>query len=376
MDQTLGQRLAHADDAPLPITHLLGSGGFYGLERMLLEHCQYAPGEHRVLLLKGPDELLQRFRAAGVSISRCASLAELYRQLERQRPALLNGHGFKGLLYAWLAALRCGLPMVTTQHGFTPHSRKQRFYTWLSLQLCRTPQVRAVACVADSIAQRHRAAGVREAKLQVIPNGLPPAAAQDGPRPTQAPAAPLIGFVGRLSSEKGPDLFVELACRLCQRQPGLHAVLLGEGPQRAALQARIAAAGLQQRILLPGYQEDMPAWLRALDVLVISSRTEGTPMVLLEAMQAGVPVSAFAVGGIPDVLEPGVSGLLSTPGDLDSLTAQTAALLDDAALRDSLARQARQIQRQRYHLPAQAEHWQQLYRRALDAHPGRIERWS
>ncbi|GAB3379644.1 glycosyltransferase family 4 protein [Azotobacter armeniacus] len=368
MDSTLGQRLsARQKEAPLRIAHLLSSSGFYGLERMLLEHCQYAPGEHRVLLIDGPEPLARRFREAGVELTRCTGLGSLLRQLGHpdERPTLLNGHGFKGLVYGWLSALCLGLPLIVTQHGFTPRSRKQRFYTWLSLRLCRTPQVRAVVCVADSIAHQHRQAGVGAGKLHVLPNGLPPAPEVVYLRPPAAPAAPLIGFIGRLSEEKGPDLFVELAIALCRRDPRLHAVLLGEGPQRDALQQSIDTAGLRERIALPGYRTDLPAWLRALDVLVISSRSEGTPMVLLEAMQAGVPVAAFAVGGIPDVLDHEVSGLLSPPGEIIGLTLQVGRLLLDKALRRALTEQARLAQLHHYHLPAQAEQWRQLYRNAV-----------
>jgi len=367
MDSTLGRRLSAREETPLRVAHLLSSGGFYGLERMLLEHCQYAPGEHQVLLLDGPEPLARRFRDAGVVLTRCPGPGSLLRQLGQpgERPTLLNGHGFKGLVYGWLAALCLGLPLITTQHGFTPRSRKQRLYTWASLQLCRTPQVRAVVCVADSIARLHRAAGVHAGKLHVLPNGLPPAPDIAYLRPPTAPAAPLIGFVGRLSAEKGPDLFVELAVELCRRDARLHAVLLGEGPLRETLQQSIDAAGLHGRISLPGYRTDMQAWLHALDVLVISSRTEGTPMVMLEAMQAGVPVTAFAVGGIPDVLEDGFSGLLTAPGDLAGLTRQTGRLLLDGALRRSLCDQARLTQLRHYHLPAQAERWRQLYHNAL-----------
>lgn len=366
MDSALGEQLSLPLESPLRVAHLVSSGGFYGLERMLLEHCQHAPGQHLVLLLNGPDELVERFRAAGVALVRCPGLASLWRTLgtPRVRPTLLNGHGFKGLVYGWLSALRFGLPLVTTQHGFTPRNRKQRLYTWLSLQLCRTPQVRRVVCVANSISRLHSAAGVHADKLQVIPNGLPPLPEGEFTRPAQAPAAPLIGFVGRLSAEKGPDLFVELAISLCQRHPALNAVLLGDGPQRQSLAARIDAAGLATRILLPGYREDMAAWLRALDVLVISSRTEGTPMVLLEAMQAGVPVASFSVGGIPDMIRHGVSGLLAPAGAVEELAAAVDALLKDVELRRHLAAGALLVQRDHHHLPAQAGRWLQLYRSA------------
>lgn len=365
MDSALGCQLTATRDTPPLIVHLLGSGGFYGLERMLLDHCLHVPANHQVWLLNGPDSLLERFASAGVDIRRQkGGLGEFMRAMRRAGPVLINAHGFKGLVLGWLAACRFGLPLVATQHGFTPSNRKQRLYTWLTLQLCRTPQVKAVVCVAESIARLLRQSGVRDGKLNIMPNGLPAQAIQPSGRPLQAPPGPLLGFVGRLSLEKGPDLFVELAIELCNRHADLNVVLLGEGPQRGELESRIAAAGLAHRILLAGYQENMTDWLGALDALIMSSRTEGTPMVLLEAMQLGTPIAAFAVGGIPDVLTHEHSALLSPPEDLAHLINQADRLLCDRELAARLSDHARRVQQQHFGLPAQAERWDQLYRRA------------
>lgn len=344
-----------------PIIHLLGSGGFYGAERMLLDHCLATPGQHQVLFLEAPDDLLARFRAAGVECRRSAGLGGLFSDLrarQGQQP-LLNAHNFRGLLFGWLAAWWWQLPLVATQHGFTPRSRKQRLYTWLTLQLCRSAVVTQVVCVAESIARILRAARVAPQKIQVIPNGLP----ESPGVPVRSPQRGewLAGYVGRLSCEKGPDLFLDTLIPLCGEYPHLHAVMLGDGPERAALQARINAAGLVQRIRLPGFQHDMRPWMARLDALVISSRTEGTPMILLEAMQDSVPVVAFAVGGIPDVIEHGHSGLLARPLAVDELAAQLRALIEDPAQAGELTARARSTQRQRYHLPALAQRWAQVY---------------
>jgi glycosyltransferase involved in cell wall biosynthesis len=345
----------------LPIIHLLSSGGFYGAERMLLDHCLATPGQHQVLFLDAPPELIARFREAGVDCLGCAGLGALLghlRQRRDQRP-LINTHNFKGLLFGWVGATLLRLPLVITQHGFTPRSRKQKFYTWLSLQLCRTASVDRVVCVAESIALLHRQANVRTDKLQVIPNGLP--AANDLQPHSGERQRWLAGYVGRLSSEKGPDLFLDALIPLCQQYPQLDAVMLGDGPERESLQARIDAAGLQARITLPGYQNDMRAWWRRLDALVISSRTEGTPMILLEAMQAGVPVVAFGVGGIPDVLQDRHNGLLAAPTDSAALARQIGTLLRDPAMAGELVDNAKRTQRDRYDLKALAERWSQLY---------------
>ena len=350
-----------------PILHLLSSGGFYGAERMLLDHCQATPGQHRVLFLDAPAELVARFREAGVDCQPCAGLGALLKLLREQRreQPLINSHNFKGLLFGWLGATLWRVPMVATQHGFTPRGRKQRFYTWLSLQLCRTRSIGQVVCVAQSIAGLHRKAGVVASKLHVIPNGLPAPAEQvveyRGKGLNHADASWLAGYVGRLSSEKGPDLFLDTLIPLCKRHPRLKAVMLGEGPEREALQARINAAGLTERISMPGFQRDMRSWMARLDALVISSRTEGTPMILLEAMQEGVPVVAFSVGGVPDVIEHGRSGLLAQPLAVGELGQQLEALLEDPAQAGELAARARQIQRERYHLPTLAHRWALVY---------------
>ncbi|MGY2259182.1 glycosyltransferase family 4 protein [Pseudomonas sp. SDO55104_S430] len=346
---------------PLPIIHLLSSGGFYGAERMLLDHCLATPGQHQVLFLDAPYELLARFREAGVDCRGCTGLGALLahlRQRRAERP-LINTHNFKGLLFGWIGATLLRLPLVITQHGFTPRSRKQKFYTWLSLQLCRTASVSRVVCVAESIATLCRQASVDAEKLQVIPNGLP--AALDAPSPAIDRKRRLVGYVGRLSSEKGPDLFLDALVPLCWRHSQLDAVMLGDGPERDRLLGQIEEAGLASRISLPGYQNDMRLWWRQLDALVISSRTEGTPMILLEAMQAGVPVVAFGVGGIPDVLQDGHNGLLATPADVPALARQIDALLSDPALGRELSYNARRTQMDRYDLKALAERWSQLY---------------
>ena len=345
----------------LPIIHLLSSGGFYGAERMLLDHCLATPGRHQVLFLDAPPPLIARFREARVDCQNIKGLGALLGHLRPRRGErpLINAHNFKGLVLGWVAATWLRLPLVITQHGFTPRSRKQRFYTWLSLQLCRTTSVDRVVCVAESIALLCRQACVRADKLQVIPNGLP--YLQVPPRPLHDRPRWLAGFVGRLSLEKGPDLFLDALIPLCRQHPRLHGVMLGDGPERPHLLARIQDAGLHERIRLPGYQTDMGTWWMQLDVLVISSRTEGTPMILLEAMQAGVPVAAFAVGGIPDVLEDEHNGLLAPAPDTGALARQIERLHRDPQRARTLADNARRTQLERYDLRALAQRWSQLY---------------
>lgn len=344
---------------PPTVVHLIHSGGFYGAERMLLDHCLHVPGRHEVLFLQAPAALLARFRAAGIRCTDCSGLAAVMRQL-RGRAVVLNAHNFKAQVFAWLVARRLDLPLLLTQHGFTPRSLKQRLYTRLALAIAGSRGVSRVVCVSRALERLHLAHGIAAERLSVIPNGLPALPEQ----PLPGGLEPLVGFIGRLSSEKGPDLFLDAVIPLCRARSGLRAVMLGDGPEAVGVRDRLAAEQLTERIELPGYQDDSQAWLRRLSVLVVSSRTEGTPLVVLEAMRAGVPVVAFAVGGVPDMLEHERSALLAAPGNLDQLGAAIARLLDDTALAQALARQARVRQVQDYHLPALAACWSRLYTQA------------
>ncbi|MDH2432982.1 glycosyltransferase family 4 protein [Pokkaliibacter sp. MBI-7] len=344
------------------IIHLISSSEFYGAERMLLDHCLTTPGQHRVVLIQGPDALRQRFTAAGVDCSSCANFAS-WRQLLQQMPdtpCIINAHNFKAQVWAWLSGLLDRQPVIFTQHGFTPRSRKQRLYTWASLQMCKFPWIKRAVCVADSVARIHTAHRVQPQKLTVIPNGMH---APDQPPATRRRLGPtsLIGFVGRLSGEKGPDLFLDALIPLCQTYPQLRAVMLGEGPEQSHLEERIKAQQLQAQVTLPGYQQDMVSWLQRLDILVISSRTEGTPMILLEAMAAGVPVVSFAVGGIPDVLDDGHSGLLAPALDTQTLQQHLTTLLERPELGPHLAQSAFTVLKQRYDLPELVKQWSAVY---------------
>lgn len=347
--------MAMALGAGVNIVHVIHSGGFYGAERMLMDHCMHVPGRHRVVFLGDSAEVMQRFRQVGIDSLSCAGLGALYKEL-RMRPGVLNAHNFRAQLFSWLCVQRLRLPLLLTQHGFTPRSRKQRFYTWSGLRLARCPGVARVACVSRGIADLHRAAGVAETKLEVIPNGLPPAGAV-----ARAALTPLLGYVGRLSREKGPDQFLDAVLPLCRQRPALQAVLIGDGEMEAELRERVAAAGVGQQVHFAGYQSDVAVWLARLSVLVISSRTEGTPMVLLEAMRAGTPVAAFAVGGIPDVVTDGEQGLLALPGDSAALTECLVRLLDEPGLADRLAAAARVRQEKDHDLRGLGARWATLY---------------
>lgn len=246
-------------------------------------------------------------RAAGVPVRHEVVSARAYvRELRAIRRVLaetgadvVHTHGFRSDVLGLLAAHRADRPAVTTVHGFTGGGTAVQLYERVQMGALR--RFDAVVAVSRPMAERFAALGFDPGRLHTVPNALasrPGLDRAEARRALDLPAGPLVAWVGRFGTEKGPDLFADAIARL----DGVTGVMIGDGPDRAPVADRARVAGCAERLLLPGLVPDADRVLRAFDVLVLSSRTEGTPMILLEAMAAGVPVVTTAVGGIPDVV--------------------------------------------------------------------------
>jgi len=224
-----------------------------------------------------------------------------------------------------------------------------RFRRWLDRRLTFTT---ARALVANSRAGAKAAvhAGFPEAKARVIPNWVDLEeidAARNGARELRRHygwgTSPILGFVGRLSPDKGALHFVDVAAALSSRNPGAaRFVMVGDGPQRSAVDARIENAGLRDQFTMIGAVDSPLALMHAMDVGVITSPTESLPNVLLEFMACGVPVVAPAVGGIVDVVEDGISGRLVAPESTVAAADACEPLLASVAARCAMGRAARE----------------------------------
>jgi glycosyltransferase involved in cell wall biosynthesis len=144
----------------------------------------------------------------------------------------------------------------------------------------------------------------------------------------------------------------------------VHLVLIGDGPERAALEQLVADLELGRRVTMPGWSDEASGRLRSFDVLALPSRSEGLPLVLLEAMHAGVPIVATTVGGVPDAVEDGRSALLVPPDDVAALTSALRRLCSDEALRHRLGAAA-QVEGRRFTVEAMARSYETLYDQLL-----------
>lgn len=303
----------------MTIAHVTAPAAFGGLERVVVGLCrEMAERGHRVVLiltlspLDGTPVWAEELRAANVTVeclrlsgrSYLAEWRAVRALLRLHRVDLVHTHGYRADVVNGAAARREGCRLVSTAHGFASTGGRGKLYEWLQMRAWR--RFDAVVAVSQPLRALLMAAGVPQASLHFIRNGLiaSGSARLDRTQARERLGLPqegtVIGWVGRLSEEKAPALAVEAIARCSD--PRTLLCIVGTGPLLEACRARSLALGVGDRVRFAGAVADASKLFDAFDALVLSSRTEGTPMVVLEAAAAGVAVVSTAVGGVPDLL--------------------------------------------------------------------------
>lgn len=344
----------------LQVLQLLGNAIVGGMESWVLRLVQRLPAERFAFTAMCPFEspLADRLREHGVDVVIApmpedlpwTTLQAACALIQQRRIELLHAHLPAAHMLAGLAGRLTQRPALTTIHA--------RQLTTLDLEVHRLVRSH-ISVVAQQSYFHALGLGVEPTLLSFEPNGVDTAVFRPRERTAGeplrarlglAPDVPLAGFVGRLSPEKGPEVFVRAALMLKARLPGAQAVLVGEGPMREELLGLVRRYGLEGQVHLAGLWQDMPALYGELDALVCCSHTEAMPLALLEAVACGVPTVATRVGGVPDIVEHGHTGWLVGPGDFDDIGRCCALLLGDAALRRRMGERARERAVQRLDL--------------------------
>lgn len=314
-----------------------------GLESVVLQLTgALCDAGHKVLLavVIGPGDgnhpVPKRARELGAKVMRIEAPPRAYhveyralvRLIKAFKPDVVHTHGYRTDLIGGLAAQHSGVPWVATAHGFTGGGPKNRIYEWLQVRAYR--RANALGAVSRNVRDRLLEGGVPPELIRLLPNAWAPK-----PLLTRRIARlalgiqhdnPLLGWVGRLSPEKGPDVFIEALALLRDLQ--WEASIIGEGRERRALQEQAKRLGLSDRLHWHGLVPGAAAYFPAFDAWVQTSRTEGTPIALFEAMGARVPIVATAVGGVPDVVTQAEALLVSSERP-DAIAAALASILDD-----------------------------------------------
>jgi len=349
-----------AETSKLRFLHLIASNFVGGPEKQILRHLRdLSAAGHDVWVgsfrdLSSRPEILEAAEGLGIQTLELSSghvfpltALQLARWVRRNNLSLLCTHGYKANAIGWLTTRLAAVPHVCFVRGWTAETPRVKFYERLErLVLARSPWVVTVSrALADQVQ-------VRRAKQQVpvvVPNAALFLAHDAGLHIDRLELRRSLGLgeeyfwvcaAGRLSAEKGQRFLVDALPSLAAAIPNLRVAILGEGREREALASQAAQLGIQDRVVLAGFQKQVQRWIQGCDVVVNPSLTEGTPNIVLEAMALGTPVIATAVGGVPDLVQDGESGLLVPAGDSVAISHAVLSLWADPTLSRRLARNA------------------------------------
>lgn len=331
-------------------------------------------GGRPIFALRPGSELAARARSSGIEVVHIdPTIAEfgpwtvlrLRRLIARERVDILHPQSGHTIALAALAAAGTRARIVFARRTTFP----LRDNVGTRLKYSRADRIISVSRAG---VEALVAAGVDASKIAVVPSGIPlDGLARPASRELLASfgvpeGARLVVMVGALTEVKDPITFVRAIAVAKRRVRGLHALLVGEGHLRGAVEAEVHALELEDTFHLTGFRDDHDSLIAAGDVAALSSRLEGTPGVLLDALALGRPIAATATGGVPEIVEDGVSGLLAPVGDPDMLGGAIARLLLDKPLaaRISTAAKTRACE---YSIDSTVDRTIEVYERALGA---------
>ena len=353
---------------PLHVVHVVLSLNVGGLERNVVNQVREGQklGQRvSVLCLDEPGVLAPRVEALGAlltALGRPAGLrpdmvARTRRALAELKPDVVHTHQLATLLYGGAAARLLRAPLVVhTEHTREPYATrlKTRLLGQLAGNFCDV-----FYCLTEDLARHVRDSRVVSGrKIRTIHNGIDVSDFTEAPRGARCvreelgiPAsAPVIGTVGRQNAVKRQDVLLRAFAEVRRQKPDAHLVLVGDGPLRDELRGLAADLGLNGSVHFAGSQPHSGPYLRAMDVFALTSRSEGMPQAALEASVVGVPIVASRVGGIPELIQDGRTGLLIPAGDHAAFAEAFLKLLRDRELARTLSEAGRERVLRTFHV--------------------------
>jgi len=361
----------------LTLVDRLGSGGAETLAARIATGLDRSRFEPLVCVTRPTDPAaVAEVEAAGarvLTLTRTSRFAvwhwlPLVRVLRRERVDVLHAHNIGSNMWGTVIGRLARVPaIVAHEHGSEATPRTLR-------RLADRHIVgRADLVLAVSEADRRRlvdVGGIPDDKVRIVPNGIPPIVPSGRDIRAElgiAPGTSVVASVAVIRPEKALGNLVHAAAALRAELPGLRVLVAGNGPEEEVrhLEELVHDLGVEDVVTLLGVRSDVPDLLAAADVAVICSDREGQPLALIEYMAAGRAIVATRVGGIPELVDDRVHALLVPPGDVDALAAAIRELLQDAALRRELGRNARDRQQAELDLDAMVRRIEALYRELL-----------
>ncbi|MBV1920735.1 MAG: glycosyltransferase family 4 protein [Pseudomonadales bacterium] len=366
------------------VIHLICSSGFYGAERVVANLCQEMKGASVSVLCLTPNKsAVVQFQSkveqsgtswASVDNSIHKAIKHIQGIKTHHKNIVIHAHGYKEIVVACLFKKVSGCGVIVTQHGFTERNFKSRCYNWIDMGLCRWTDIKSVLCVSGDIYKRYSDFGVSSSRLVLLPNGvlIKNDLEQESVRVAIAKQLDvsvdmhIVLYAGRLSEEKDPVLFVETIKIMMASSLDFVAVIAGEGPLYEVVCRELDAFSHDGRVKMLGFVENMDDLLVASDILLLTSKTEGTPMIVLEAMMQRCAVVATNVGGMSEIITHGNNGYLVNDRVPDNLATCCKKLLNDSAEHQRLTISAKREVLGRFSLHSQMDGYRKLYKECLE----------
>ena len=285
---------------------------------------------------------------------------------------LIHTHGYFADILATLAAILLRIPRISTYHGLISNDKTLMFYNILDHIILRFSN--EIIAVSEEIKDELIRIGIKGTRIKVILNAVPTKVDDTISSQNRQKIRGLfgikeeefvVGYVGRLSQEKGIKHLIESTSLLIESGIPIKVLIIGDGPQRKELEALASEQEAKQEIIFSGFQENIENWFPAMDVFVLPSLTEGTPMALLEAMAFGLPVVASAVGGVPRIIESGKNGILVSGGNPVKLKDTIKKLYENKSLRENISKEARTTVKVKYDVKSWAKKIENEYMKTI-----------
>lgn len=378
---------------PIKVLHIAESAGWAGGEVYLLTVAKAVDGQRFDLAFVLPERgpLMERLRARGAQVHliplakrlfNASAFLALVRLFRQEQPAIVQSHGARSNVYTKLAGRLAGVRViVSTVHNslfdFDVSPLRKRLY--VLAERLTSPLADRIVAVSSAIATDlvHRY-GIRTDRIVTIQNGIDANAFS----PKRAPSAVLkelglngdsrlIGLAARMTPQKGHHDLLRALRLLLPQFPHLRCLLIGDGPLRRSLEREAVALDVSSRCVFTGVRYDVADLLNVVDVAVLPSCSEGLPFALLEAMALGKPIVATQVGGNPEVVENGRTGLLVPPRDPKVLAEAIAFLLDRPAAAAEMGERGRVRVRERFACDRMIRSLENVYAELLHEKAGR-----
>lgn len=368
-------RMNAAHRHPLRVAHVALQLETGGMERLLVEFARHAArdGIQPIFLCLGRrGAVAAEIEACGARVRtlelppgvRPTAIFRIAKLLRDERIDVVHTHNTKPLLYAGPAARMAGVrAVIHTRHGQRHNATRRQTLLFRMATRCAD----RVVCVSRDAAGCCKAEGIDSAKVRTIPNGIDCARF---PRTGPAVGAP-VAFVGRLTPEKDLPTLIEAMAIAVRRDPSVRLAIAGGGACASEIAALARARGVEAHVRFAGDIRDVAGFLHQSSLFVLPSRTEGMPLTVIEAMACGLPVVATRVGGTPEVVEEGSTGLLVAAGDAPSMASAILRIHADAELARRMGDAGAERARSLFDVRSMVRSYESLYRELTDARAAR-----